>query len=168
MATVPTMDTWTAGEMPTAAKFNKNIRDAGNFFRARPVASATRSTTQSIPDNSYTDIVFDTSLADNDGMYTTTGFVVVTPGIYLVTAQFSFTGNATGQRVVRISKGATDIANIGGPANGGSFVGQNVTYIGPFVAGDTIKMAVYQNSGAALTTATGGRAPQFTALWVAA
>lgn len=168
MATIPTMSTWTAGEYPTAAKMNSNIRDAGNFFKATPVVSGSRSAATTLASSTFTDIVMDTPVVDNDSMYGTTVFTVVTPGIYLITARCGFTANATGNRLLRIMKGSTAVARAvtAGTATNATVV--HMSYTGALVAGDTLKLQAWQSSGGNLDTMTGQEErPILTAIWLA-
>jgi hypothetical protein len=60
MATLPVYRTWTPGEVVTAAYFNTNTRDPGNFWLARPLGILRQATPQSLPNATWTAVIQDT------------------------------------------------------------------------------------------------------------
>lgn len=175
VATVPTMQTFAAGEKLTAAKLNTNVRDAISFLLNPPRAGMGRnSTVFSVPNNAATPVDFDTELYDTDAMVnlgsSTQAITIVTPGWYDIVGQVSFASNNTGVRLGRITVNGTAVAADYAPAAAANGIvvnlkAQNVQ----LVAGDLVRLAAYQNSGVALNTLiTAGERCFLTARWVAA
>lgn len=81
--------TWVAGEYPTAAQFNQNIRDNVAFLANPPACRVTNSATQSVNNNAEMTPLWDTEAFDTDNMHSTsvnTGRITfTTAGLYLVT-----------------------------------------------------------------------------------
>lgn len=96
-----------------------------------------------------------------------TGFTVVVPGIYSVTASPTFVANATGVRIGRIIvNGAPVSQGVAIPATTG-IVSRNATAaIVNCATGDIINADVWQNSGGNLNTDTGAGHCILTATWV--
>ena len=87
MATVPAPRTWAPGEIPTAAHFNADIKDAENFYKTPPSVSV-RNTTN-VPDvanNTWTVLTWNTDVVDTDAMHdtgsNTSRLVAKTQGYY--------------------------------------------------------------------------------------
>ena len=175
MATVPTFDTWSAGENPTAAKLNTNIRDAGNFFRQTPFAYAYSTTGTSVPTAAYTTIALNAELMDTDAMHDTvtnnSRLTFKTAGLYHVIGSVSVPNNTTGARklYLRVNGGVLDnIAEATGATVGG--VTYTVACQGYFFAAvnDYVDIQAWQSSGGSLTTITGLGATFLQAKWVGA
>lgn len=85
------------------------------------------------------------------------GFTIVVPGIYQVSACISFAANSTGQRHLQIYKnGSTILQSSGGNAAAGSDI-QRLSGSGnlKLAIGDVINATVYQTSGGNLNTQIG-------------
>lgn len=112
MATLPAFRTWVAGEVVTAAFMNSNIRDGGNYFLAQPLASLRQNVVQSVPNNAWTAITFDTEDLDTDNGHSTSTntsrYVAATAGWHLCTYDLSFVGNVTGRRGGRMRMNGAD------------------------------------------------------------
>ncbi len=176
MATVPVMRTWVAGELVTAAYMNANIRDAGNFVRARPMAILRQAAAQSVPNGAWTAILMDTEDLDRDAGHSTSSntsrYVGKTPGYYMFPYTLPFTATATGARGARIRVNGADSATTGcgrsttnGTAVDTALCGVGFTYLNGST--DYAELVGYQNSGGALNTAilTEGT-PRLQALWI--
>lgn len=178
MTTVPVMRTWTAGELVTAAFMNTNIRDAGNFLLARPMAILRQTAAQSIANGSYTAVLFDTEDLDRDAGHSTvtntSRYVPQTPGYQLAAYTLPWAVNATGARSARLrmngtdtaatSAGRTTVGNGGGAADtacsGTGFLYFNGTT-------DYVEVVGYQNCGGALTTEIDTSvSPRLQTLWL--
>ena len=104
MATLPTFDTFTAGEVVTAAKLNKNVRDAGNFFVDPPTLRLYANAAQSQASGAWTDLIWNVEDEDTDGMWTSGASIVCkTPGLYQVNAVATWVVNTTGSRLIRFA-----------------------------------------------------------------
>jgi hypothetical protein len=161
MATVPVFRTWVAGEIVTAAYMNTNIRDAGNFLVAVPIAVLRQTVAQSIPNSAFTALLLDTEDIDRDGGHSTvtntSRYTSQTQGWYTSQISTNFAANTVGQRtlVFRPNGGAaTTYKNkVQGTAVGsvgsGSFVSSAHFFLN---VGDYIEALCWQNSGGALLT----------------
>lgn len=121
-----------------------------------PYVNRNRTGTQSITSATWTTWVPGTQREgggiDHDGSGL---FTVTAEGLYVMTAAIAWTGNATGRRALRwvINSGATSpecvIENKVPDANDFS---QTLTYVRRLAVGETIRLQVWHNVGAALTT----------------
>lgn len=153
MATIPTMHDWASGEVVTEALMDANIRDLGNFVLSVPHCKATRNTTQSIASGGAgTALSWITETEDGDGMITVTSdtFTVVTPGLYLVNAEATWAANATGSRVLQILVNGTRDREVRQAAGAAVLITQAVSAVVRCAASDTIKINLFQDSGANL------------------
>ena len=166
MATLPTPRTWTVGELLTAAKLNTDLRDGLLFLFNPPLCSLqTGSTTQSIANNTTTDIVFSTAasaieLVDSDGMHSlvtnTARVTAVTAGWYKTDGLVAYALNGTGSRSAIIAR------NGAGQQEAAFHTSATVGIRAPIAAhnflsvGDYITLQAVQQSGGALSTAAFG------------
>lgn len=126
----------------------------------QPYCEVTRSTVQAIPNATHTDISFDTETSDKWGMWAAgspTRITCVVPGVYIVSAGWSFVPNAAGRRQSKMRH-----YNSSGVAI--EYVGQSMfltvgggyaDYCGPsgivvLAAGDYLVATPWQDSGGAL------------------
>ena len=116
-----------------------------------------RSTNQSIPNDTWTALSFDTIVSEEKpattGQWSSgdpTKLICRLPGYYLINAHVRIAQNATGARGINIMKNGTAlIANIFSPASGfDSHFQVNATV--KLDTGDYIEATVFQNSGTAL------------------
>lgn len=157
---VPIMRTWTVGEFETAAYYNSNVRDTGNYLLNVPGAFLTQSATQSVPNSTWTALAFDQSVFDSYGGHSNatnnTRYTAIVAGWYIVFGCVSFAGNATGNRGCSVAKNGTRIQ---GAAGFGPTitVGNSPTNPSPpcivfMNVGDYVEIDGYQVSGGALAT----------------
>ena len=168
MATVPTFDTFAADEVVTDVKLNKNIRDAGNYFRSPPVCVMTNTAVQSIPNNAATVATLSTVVENNDGMadLANNRIVIKTAGLYVLSGVAGFATNATGFRTASLLVGTTTVAT--------DYRGANAwySYASPssspvrLAVNDVVTLQVSQNSGAALNTNVTIALTRLGAIWV--
>lgn len=159
---VPVFRTWVAGEIVTAAYMNTNIRDAGNFFVAVPLAVLRQTVAQSIPNGAFTALLLDTEDIDRDGGHSTvtntSRYTAQTAGWYTFQGSINFTANVTGQRTIvfRPNGGAaTTYKNkVQIPMAGTVGSGSVVTTATFSMNGTTdyVEILGWQNSGGALLT----------------
>jgi hypothetical protein len=113
---------------------------------------------QSIANTTVTTVPFAGENFDSDNFHSTSvnNSRITIPtgkgGKYLVVAQGYFVANSTGFRQTRILKNGTAV-QISVDAATSQDAQNNISYILSLAAGDYIEMAVYQNSGGALTLA---------------
>lgn len=123
------------------------------------------SVAQAIPDDTYTQVVFDTvsfdTLSEYDDSPITGVFTVDTAGRYLVIATVGFESNATGTRGISVTLNGTDYVvgpqvaatGSGSPADHETIL--TLTAIVVADAADEIAIEVYQDSGGSLDTTSG-------------
>jgi hypothetical protein len=173
--TAPTTPiTWTAGQYPTAALYNTEIRDNTSFLLNPPKCRAYNSANISINNSTLTALTFNSERFDTDTMHSTsanTGRITfTTAGLYLVGFHNDWALSAGGtyrQHRIRLN-GTTDIAidtRRAGEGNTGVECSMSTLY--QFAAGDYVEAYVQQDSGGALNVvATGNFGPEFWAVWV--
>lgn len=124
-----------------------------------------RSTDQSIPNATLTQITFSAARWDTDTLTSGgTQFTIQRAGAYRITAQVRFAANATGQRIVYIRlNGSTFLAIDSRQAvTGGNPTDVTVPAEYELAAGNTVQLYVYQDSGGALNvTSAGNYSPEF-------
>lgn len=80
--------TWVAGEYPTAAEYNQDLRDNVSFLANPPACFVYNSANQPINDATETTLTFDSERHDTDSMHSTssnTGRITFnTAGLYLI------------------------------------------------------------------------------------
>ncbi|HVW33470.1 MAG TPA: hypothetical protein VHL53_13100 [Acidimicrobiia bacterium] len=170
--------TWVAGEYPTAAEFNQEIRDNISFLANPPGCRVYHNTTQSVSDNTITVVSFNSERFDTDTMHDTSSnnsrLTIKTAGLYLVT----FTGVfAQGSDYARVYadiqlNGATAIAidDKATPAIAHS-PGVRVSTVYKLAVNDYLQARVYHDNTA--NTArnllnTGNYSPEFAAVRIGA
>jgi len=116
----------------------------------------TGSAVQSIPNNAYTTLNWNTNQIDNQGLHSTSAntdkIYVKEAGTYRVSAQLYFASNATGVRSARIDKNgsALDRTTVSVPVNSASVAStMHSSVLNAAVPGDYFSVEVYQNSGGA-------------------
>lgn len=173
MATIPTMDTWTASEVVTAAKMNANIRDAGNFFRNRPTCQLSATATTSATTSTYAIAVMATADVDTDAMadLANNRIVIKTAGVYRVTGCAYWAANATGVRytALRDGSGAAGAGTLYGLASvpgGTAGTAGCISKLIRFAVNDTVRLEIWQNSGATLGLGTPANLNFIAAEWV--
>src|SRR5690348_4800830 len=103
MTATPTVHTFAAGEIATAANINL-FGTAINFLMARPILEIRQTTNQSVSSSSTptTPITYTTEDADTSGMHSTSSntsrATAVYPGWYSFSGNVAFVANSTGSR----------------------------------------------------------------------
>ncbi len=178
MSTVPVMRTWTAGELVTAAYMNSNVRDAGNFLLARPMAILRQTSAQSFANNTWTGVLFDTEDLDRDAGHSTvtntSRYTGQTTGYYLGLYTMPWSPNGTGGRWAKLRLNGTDaVATTPGrdsrlTAGAGvdtAASGSGIVYLNGST--DFAELVAYQGSGGALSAyISTDAAPRLSMLWV--
>lgn len=159
-----TPPTFTAGTVLTAAHLNilsddltylKGITDGVSFSGAQ----VTRNANQSISTSTDTNVSWDTENLDYGGWYSSGTAVTVPAGAIpsgytsiaiLVTASVKFTTNGTGGRKIAALKNGTSFGSWRVSALSDDSTSIYLTEVTTVVAGDTIAVQVWQNSGSAL------------------
>jgi hypothetical protein len=121
---------------------------------SRVGCSLARTTTLSIPSGgSPTDITWPTETADTHGFYTPTGSIVTIPaglgGLYSISARVQLASTVTQNALIRLTAAGLDWDTGITPSDRRAL---GITL--PLAAGDTVKVAAFQASGAAVNVAT--------------
>ena len=125
----------------------------------------------SVPNNTLTDLTFDSEYWDTGGMHSTsvnTGrLTCVTPGYYLLIGQVEFAVAAGGRRqLLIVLSGATTIAVVENDSAIAGVVNHNIqiSTIHLLNTGDYVSLRVFQTSGGALNVnAQANWSPEFSA-----
>lgn len=163
MATVPTLVTYVTGQVVTAAQLNGNPGNTwGDFVLSPPDCQVRQTVIQSLPNNTWTDVLFDTEDLDPDLWHSTsTNTARITPqtaGIVRLAGGVGFAGSATGRR------GTRWVLNGSGTAiSGSSVIVLSSAAVAMDVPARTLKVTVngttdfltlqaFQDTGGALNT----------------
>lgn len=158
MATVPSMRTWTDGEVITATMMNENFRDPAEWLvNDKPHGFARQlSATTSIPNATWTSVVWDFEDVDTDGSMTGATwnhYNVLTAGYYLVTGHLNWSANSTGSRAARLTLNGSIIPGAYESTLATTVAtGLTVTALVACSVGDDIALQGWQTSGGALST----------------
>lgn len=151
---------FSVGEVLTAA-------DVDDYLANGPFVNVTRSTTQSIPNNTTTDVSFTVETSDRSSLVAVTLTSVTVPaalaGVCLITTYAQFEANATGFRVLGIQIDGATYADHRREAmtTAAQPHCMHVCMTRLLTAGQVIKAQVFQNSGGALNIGT-STPPQLT------
>lgn len=175
MGTIPILRTWVAGEMVTAAYFNTNIRDAGNFLLATPTFQGRQSITQSLANATNVAILVDTEIIDSDNGHSTvtntSRFTPATPGYYQLGGGVGWALNTTGLRCTWWAfNNATVVATqnkLNACTGAATCLPARTKFMGFNGTTDYAEIMSFQNSGGALNTSVSNEeASDFNAHWV--
>ena len=173
MGTIPTISTFTAGAVLTAAQVNA-IKDASDFWALTPRCSVYSSAALSVPTGASTwtvvpfasetfDIVQSGDSPSHDTATNNSRIYVRTSGKYEINGQLQIALNATGYRSVQVrlnaagsGTGGTQLAVNTVDASSAALVSLPIPTVEyDLTAGDYVEMFVQQNSGGSLNTVTG-------------
>lgn len=171
MATVPVMSTVSAGGIGTAALWNSQVRDTGNFFLNTPHAILRETAAQSIATSTDVAVTFSIEDADTDSGHSTVSntsrYTAVTAGTFKVDCSGAVVANATGRVELHIrTNGTTDLCQTS--QNNSAATAAHLA-IGTEVflnVGDYIEMILWQNSGGALNTSIAKGNPRMAVRWM--
>ena len=155
----PSPTTWTDGTLLTQALLNGEIRDPLRFLASGCSCVVSLSSGQSIPNNSNTDVSFDTQVTDTDGIISvpSSTFTFTRAGVIALRFYGTF-GTATGGSV-RHFKGLIDTGSGFGdfcgvsdsPSTAASLqAGLCLSVDFPVLEGYSFKIQAFQNSGSSL------------------
>lgn len=143
----------TLATFPAADKAQADKLDAA--LGGRPFCQAWASASQSMVNGAETGMVFQNSHVSQAGMFTNGGSVITVPvaGLYQIVFGYSWTANATGNRILVTKVTGFTAGSMGAPAYSmpGAVAG-TVVLVRSLAAGATVAMNLYQSSGAALAT----------------
>lgn len=165
--------TWSAGERPTAAQFNQDIRDNVAFLANPPAVRVTNSGTQSLTSASEATLSWDTETFDTDTMHASgspTRITFTTAGLYQVS--WSITVASDNDYLWLYSylrlNGATLIAvgsSVGTQTDNGLSPHSTGSALYKFAAADYVEIRAAQKNTSAGADAVSTNA-YFSAVWV--
>lgn len=171
VATVPTLKTWSTGELATAAQMNSNVRNSVDFLISKPFVFLTNTTTQSIPDATWTEATWNTEIVDSENMHSTVSdtadVTIVHTGLYAIRGCAFWSPNLNGGRGVAVDKidpvtaavttlvrsgtwNSSGTAGVGTAGSVSEFTSCSFLIWKQLNSGDTVHMVVRQDSGGAL------------------
>lgn len=136
---------------------------------APPTAKMTLVAAQSLTNNTVQGVLFDTNEFDTDGMVDLVNdrLIIQTPGLYLLQAMMTFSGNATGARTMYMTiNGSVKNADYRATLGSAFSTIANVGGLHRLAAGDLITLQAFQNSGGSLAVSPVNGGPFLSALWV--
>lgn len=163
--------TWVAGEYPTAAQFNANVRDNVSFLANPPACRVYHNANQSIAASTETTLAFNSERFDTNTMHDTvtnnSRITINTAGVYVVTASVAFaagTGTWTSYATIRVD-GTTTIASQQhlAPTTLGTNISLSTIY--KLSVGQYLEVRVWQNSGTINVNTVAQLSPEFSAIW---
>jgi hypothetical protein len=165
MATIPNIPVALPGNKITAAYWNANVRDGVNYLMdVKPLTMLTQGVAQSVPTGVFTGVLFDTEVVDRDGQHdlsVTTDRIVIgkTLGWYKVSGVVAWVGNVTGTRRASVYFNGGQVT--GSYCINSSNATFNTVVVPPTLVNagavtDYVTLGVFQDSGAALSTAVSG------------
>lgn len=167
--------TWVAGEYPTAAQMNANVRDNISFLANPPACRVFHNATISHTTSAaWQTLTFNSERFDTAAMHDTATnnprITFTVGGLYLIGGHVEFAAHATGMRGLRIqhSSGVT-LAATHNAAVTTAGVSQHVlvTTVAAQAAGQYVVLDAWQNSGGALSIfSAAASTPEFWAVWV--
>jgi hypothetical protein len=131
----------------------------GSFVTAPPFCIANQTSTQSIPNNAYTSVTYNTTIVNVSNMWVASVPGTLTVGVagtYIVWGQVIFAGNTTGYRGSQITVNGGVLTGQNMPNNPGGFVTCQALGVYKMSAGASIVQLAWQNTGGPLSTSTGG------------
>lgn len=173
MGSVPTVRTFQAGEIETAAYLN-SLGAVLNFLLNPPACRVYQTTGTTASSASGTTLSFDTEEYDTDGIHSTTTnpsrLTPQTPGRYRIEARVAIGDNSTGDRYIGLNKNGSNLAQTEGPGDktSGNIWRQEVITESYFNGtSDYVEAVLYQAEGVSITTATGAsNATEFAIRWI--
>lgn len=165
--------TWSAGEFPTAAEFNQDIRDNVAFLANPPAVRLTHSTSQSIAEATETVVTFDTESHDTDTMHGSgnpTRITFTTAGLYVVSFN-GFIADSTGTYSDAYSQlklnGATVLLYASGlRANTAAGPAYEFTTVRKFAAADYVEVLLYHDNSVNQARNLNNSNLSFSATWI--
>jgi hypothetical protein len=140
---------------PGAADINR-LQDNDAFLGRVPIVSLTRNVDQTIPHSTVTDIAYNASAADPNGMHEVGSSKVIctVPGWYKITAQVAWelpaSGTAGGFRSLRISRDGALFGRDDRPPVVAIATYQSVSTFVDLAVGSVVTVSVAHNQGSSL------------------
>jgi hypothetical protein len=153
---VPTSHTFVNG-VADFSEMNSYVRDPIDFLQRRPVARLRRTVAQSIPNGTFTDVLFDVEDFDtaggHDNVTNPARYTAQYAGRYLIGYHSAFAASAVGVRTMRLAINGAAVAGTNNllatvsAASGSHFTGSAMVTLN---VGDFVTVQVFQSTGGAL------------------
>lgn len=166
---------WVVGEALTSADLNANVTTPLRWVgEDAPACKVYRTSTTTITSGSFQAVPFTAEVYDPAGMHSnvsnTSRITISDLGVYYVKGNVRFSGNTSGNRVLRIrANGTTNLAECSSPTSidSGHPAGVEVSTLAVFRSTGYLELMAFQDSGSTLNTTTNGEsAPSFEAVWM--
>lgn len=162
------------GELLTASKMNTDLRDGLTFLLTPPRALLHMSSNQSIPNNAYTSVTWNSEQYDNDGAHSDSTnpsrYTAQTAGWFEFHALVNHDAvSSAGDRFARFLKNGTTTFGLAVTRTSTTNSASNmITGWSLMAVGDYVEASTYQNSGSAQNVIPiSNGAPSFlTARWI--
>lgn len=176
MATVPVMSTVSAGGIGTAALWNSQVRDLGNFFLSvAPKFQGRQTVAQAMPNAAWASVTLDAEDHDNDSAHSTSSntsrYTTVTAGWYECSGGLTFVNTSLGgDRRARLAVNGTAVNGSAGSTTSDASFPYSVCTRPMLIflnVGDYLELQGYQSasSGSLNTNVTAENQPTLTAIW---
>ena len=173
MPNFATPRTWASTDALTAALLNQELRDQMLAITAPPMCIAYQNVAQTLTTATPANVTWDAEVIDStgamhDNVTNNTRITVPLAGLYLITGQVTFTGNASGVRSIYVQKnGATVIQrnSVGSPSAG---VHTTIPFsvMAQLAVNDSVEVNATQNSGGNLALLTTSPYTQCQVRWI--
>jgi len=144
-----------------------NAGTATGFGSNKPILSVGLSSTQTLSDNTWTTIVFQTEILDADGIYNnSTGIATPTAGTYLMIFAANVGGGGNSSLVnagVKFLVGSTVTAEqtVNSASNNSNYANLVTSYIQEFDGSTTVACQAYNDVSSGTPSVYGGGNPRF-------
>ncbi len=149
----------------------QTVRASDNVDPAQFSAILRETSAQSIANNAAAAVTFSIEdwdpAAGHSGSGNTWTVPALADGFYLITVSGTVVSNAAGRVELRIRVSGSDIAQAAQPNSATSAPHMGLSTVVQLVAGDTVSMILFQNSGGALNTSVANGNPRMT-VWLQA
>ena len=146
------------------AQFNALATRAGYLIGGYPLFIGRQATVQSIPSGVWTAVTLDAHDIDRDAGHSLTvnnsRYVSQTAGWYEIQSAGSFANATSGRRVIRLQNGGGTVPGSGAggpPPSSTQALTLQTTALFYIAVGDYMELAMYQDSGAAISTSVNGQ-----------
>lgn len=146
--------TWVAGEIETAAIFNTHVRDNLSYLGTRTESRVTRVANLSIPNNTVTNVTWDTLTSQSDSFITVPGSTHVVPaglgGVYAITYQIVWASDPGSTAINIITAGGNGYRTPVGVTGGAAWAADSISIVVELAAAAGTVLSLYQVSGGAI------------------
>lgn len=164
--------TWVAGEYPTAAQLNANVRDNVSFLANPPACRVYHNANQTTTTAVHLSLALNSERYDTASMHSTvtnnSRITIPVAGLYLVTGHLEWAaGNTTGVRQAELFLNGLTFIAMQSAAGVAQIIQMTVSTVYKFAAADYVELAAFQNSGVGLNiNSSANYSPELAATWI--